>query len=201
MSDKKQHTDNQWLEDLDEVFSFKHHIYNWVRENKEDKRPSSKSSAKSRSSGRSSGTRSTSSLKSFTRERAIKEKFKMAELMAETSFIEKKHTSRYQAEKLEPEKNVAKSKAKVKVLEELEQPTTALRTSFAPRKNASCGKTMQADSYWYVPLLDPPHQRFTDRKEHDRYLKRNFKIRDPDFTSVDQMNNPNMDFNNAVKDN
>ena len=60
---------------------------------------------------------------------------------------------------------------------------------------------MQADSYWIVPLLDPPHQRFTDRKEHDRYLKRDFKIRDPDFTSIDQMNNPNMDFNNAVKDN
>ena len=152
---------------------------------------SSKTSAKSRNSGRSSGTRSTSSLKSFTRERAIKEKLKMAELMAETSFIEKKHTSRYQAEKLEPEKNVAKSKAKVKVLEEWEQPTTALRTSFAPRKTARCGKAMQADSYWNVSLLDEPLQRCTDRREHERHLTRNFTMRDPDFTRIDQMNNPN----------
>ena len=152
---------------------------------------SSKTSAKSRNSGRSSGTRSTSSLKSFTRERAIKEKLKMAELMAETSFIEKKHTSRYQAEKLEPEKNVAKSKAKVKVLEEREQPTTALRTSFAPRKTAPCGKAMQADSYWNVSLLDEPRQRCPDRREHERHLTRDFTMRDPDFTRIDQMNNPN----------
>ena len=62
------------------VFSFKH-VYNWVRENEENKKPSSKSSAKSRSSGRSSGTRLTSSSKSSTKERAIKEKLKMAELM------------------------------------------------------------------------------------------------------------------------
>ena len=71
MSEEEQHTDNQWLEDVDEIaFSFKHCVYNWVRENKEDKRPSSESSAKSRSSGRSSGARPTSSLKSSTKERA-----------------------------------------------------------------------------------------------------------------------------------
>ena len=95
MSEEEQHADNQWLEDVDEmVFSFKHCVYNWVKENKEDKRPSSKSSPKSTSSGRSSGTRAASSSKSSTKERAIKEKLKMAELMAEASFIEKKHTSR-----------------------------------------------------------------------------------------------------------
>ena len=70
------------------------------------------------------------------RERVIKEKLKMAKLMVEVSFIEKKHISRYQAENLELEEKVAKSKSKVKVFEELEQPPTALRTSFASRKNA-----------------------------------------------------------------
>ena len=55
----------------------------------------------------------------------------MAELMAEASFIEKKHTSRYQAEK---EEKVAKPKAKVKVFKELEQPTIALKTSFATNR-------------------------------------------------------------------
>ena len=95
------------------VFSFKQSVYNSVRENEENKKPSSKSSAKSKSSGRSLEPRSTSSLKSSTKERAIKEKVKMPEIMAEASFIEKKQTSRYQPEKLELE--VAKSKAKIKV--------------------------------------------------------------------------------------
>ena len=75
-------------------FLFKYCVYNWVRVNKENKRPSSKSSAKSRSSDRSLGARSKSSSKSSARERAIKEKLKIAELMAEASFIEKKHKSR-----------------------------------------------------------------------------------------------------------
>ena len=43
LSEEEQHADNQWFEDVDEkVFSFKHRAYNWVRENEEDKRPSSK---------------------------------------------------------------------------------------------------------------------------------------------------------------
>ena len=125
----------------------------------------------------------------------------MAELMVEASFIENKHTSRYQAEKLAIEEKVAKSKAKVKVFKELEQQTTALRMSFGSRKNALCGKIMQPDSYWNVSLLDAPHQRCNDRREHGRYLTRNFKMRDPNFISIDHMNNPNMNLNIAGKDN
>ena len=34
-----------------------------------------------------------------------------------------------------------------------------------------------------------------------RYLTRNFKMRDPDFTTIDQMSNPNIDLNTARKDN
>ena len=49
------------------------------------------------------------------------------------------------------------------MFEELKQPTTVLKMSFKSRKNASCEKTMQADSYWNVPPLDRPHGRCTDR--------------------------------------
>ena len=45
--------------------------------------------------------------------------------MTEASFIEKKLTSRYQAERLKLEKKATKFIAKVKVFEELKQPTTA----------------------------------------------------------------------------
>ena len=122
----------------------------------------------------------------------------MAELMEKASFIKNKQTSRYLAEKLKFEEKVAKSKAKVKVFEKLEQPTTVLKIPFAPRKNASYGETKQADSYWNVPPLETPHERCTDRREKGGYLTRNFKMRDPDFTSID---NPSMDLNNAIKDN
>ena len=34
LSEEEQHTDNQWFKGVDEmVFSFKHRVYNWVREN------------------------------------------------------------------------------------------------------------------------------------------------------------------------
>ena len=52
----------------------------------------------------------------------------MTELMVEASFIERKHISRFQAKTLELEEKVAKSKAKVKVFEELKQSTTVLKT-------------------------------------------------------------------------
>ena len=80
------------------------------------KESSSKSLAKP---SRSSGTRLTSSSKSSTKERAIKEKLKMAEWQ-KASFMKEKHTGRYQAEKLKLEEKVAKSMAMAKVFEELE---------------------------------------------------------------------------------
>ena len=47
---------------------------------------------------------------------------------------------RYLAEKFELKEKVAKSKAKVKVFEELEQLTTVLKISSAPRKMLSVGR-------------------------------------------------------------
>ena len=39
LSEEEQDADNQWFEDVDEmVFSFKPCVYNWVRENEEDKK-------------------------------------------------------------------------------------------------------------------------------------------------------------------
>ena len=73
----------------------------------------------SQESGRSSGARPTSSLKSSTKERA-KGEAKNGCINRGNLIYWKEHTSRYQAEKLELEEKVAKSKATVKVFEELE---------------------------------------------------------------------------------
>ena len=70
-------------------------------------------------------------------------------------------------------------------------------------------KIMQADSYWNVPPLDTPCQRYTDRRQNGRYPTRNFRMRDPDFTSIDKMrgldftsiDNPSMGLNTGIKDN
>ena len=97
--------------------------------------------------------------------------------------------SRYQAENLELEEKEAQSKAMIEIFEELEQPTAALKMSFAPRGNASYGKIMQADSYWDV-LLDIPCQKCPDRRENGRYLSRNFNIRDAELTSIGEMRDP-----------
>ena len=58
----------------------------------------------------------------------------MAELMEKASFIKNKQTSRYLAEKLKFEEKVAKSKAKVKVFEKLEQPTTVLKDTICTKE-------------------------------------------------------------------
>ena len=58
---------------------------------------------------------------------------------------------------------------------------------------------MQADTYWNVRLLDAPRPRCTDRREHGRYLTRNFWMIDPDFNRKNKTNNPNMDLNISMK--
>ena len=50
---------------------------------------------------------------------ALKEKLKMAELLAEAEFIEKKQSAKVNEVKLKLEEKLAKSKAKVKTLEDL----------------------------------------------------------------------------------
>ena len=82
-----------------------------------------------------------------------------------------RNTRQISGRKMELEEKVAKSKTKIKVFQELVQPTTALRTSFASKKNAPCGKTIQADSYCNVTPLDALYQRCTDRREHGSILQ------------------------------
>ena len=85
--------DSQWFEEQDErIFSFKHMIIKWLKEaelNKEEvwsRKPVGSRSSKNRSNklSRSSNRSSGSSIK----DKAIKEKIKVAELIAESNFTE-----------------------------------------------------------------------------------------------------------------
>lgn len=72
--DEEKHADNKWFDDTDEVFSFKHQTYNRMRENKDDQKLYLASKSRSsRSSKHPSKCGSTSS-KSSSKGKAIKEK-------------------------------------------------------------------------------------------------------------------------------
>ena len=60
---------------------------------------------------------------------------------------------------------------------------------------------MRAGSYWNVLPLDAQHQKYTNRRENGRYLTRSFKMRHSNFTSIDEMNGPNIDLNTFIKEN
>ena len=51
---------------------------------------------------------------------ALKEKLKMAELLAETEFVKKKQSARINKEKLNLKERLAKSKVNAKILEDLD---------------------------------------------------------------------------------
>ena len=109
----KEYTDDIWFDDIDEkVFSFKHKMHNWLKEEeKEHKRDHS-----SRSSTRSSSSKS----KSSTREKAVEEKLRVAELIAKASFMKKKRDAEYQAEALRTEEELAKARTRAKVYHDME---------------------------------------------------------------------------------
>ena len=104
-----------WFDDIDQkVFSFKYKVHNWLREvEKQDK---SERSFKSSSKSSSKSGSSRSSKRSSTKERAVAEKLKVAELMT-SSFIQKRREAELQAEALKVEQELVKAQARVKVLD------------------------------------------------------------------------------------
>ena len=107
-----QYTDELLFEDIDQkVFSFKREVHNWLRQVEKQDKSGRSSKSISKSSSKSSSSRSS------TKERAVNKKLKVAELMAETSFIQKRRETELQAEALKVEQELAKAQAIVRVLD------------------------------------------------------------------------------------
>ena len=100
-------SDNIWFDDIDQkVFSLKHKVHNWLKEQeKEHKRDHS-----SKSSTRSSSSKS----KSSTQGKAVEEKLRVAKLIIEALFMKKKRDAEYQAEALRMKEELAKARARAK---------------------------------------------------------------------------------------
>ena len=116
------YTEELWFTDTDEkVFSSKYKVHNWLREGDEIQRIKKKSrSSCSRSTSSKSSSRSSSSKSSKlpTKQRAIEEKVRIADLQKEATFMQKKRYPELQAESLRIEKQMAKTQARVKIYEE-----------------------------------------------------------------------------------
>ena len=121
--------EENWFEEVDEVvFTQKHKMYNWMREAENDNKSNRSSKSSKRSSDRSSKKSSHSSKskssegssgKASLEQRALEGKLKIAELLAEASFTEEKHTAILNAEKLRQSEELAKVKARTQVLDKI----------------------------------------------------------------------------------
>ena len=126
---EQQDKDEDWFGEIDaSMLQFKQKIHGWIRDIERErhaameaksKRSSVPGSASSERSSRRSSVSSSGSMLSKG-EKALKKKFIMAELLAEVRFQEERQTAEFKAQKLEVEEQYAKSKARVKVLEDLE---------------------------------------------------------------------------------
>ena len=124
---------NEWLDMVDEqIFTFKRKIHRWLKCAEEEQQRyamSEKSRSSKGSSSKSSrhGSKSNASRKSSrsskagdSKTRAMEEKAKLAELLAEESFLMKRQIAENEAERLKVQEMVAKAKARAKVYEESE---------------------------------------------------------------------------------
>ena len=128
-----QQTDEEWFDDVEHnLCAFKQKIHNWMKDAEAERkatvssrlsdisagRRTSSVRSISKYSSRSSSKQSTNpSHKSSREDRALEEKIKIAELIAEAEFMEKRQTMEQQAQRMKIASEVAKSKACVKLLE------------------------------------------------------------------------------------
>ena len=113
----EQQRDEEWFDDLDHnICSFKQKIHSWTKDAEAERQAqfsskrsvSTKASSQSRSSGRSS---SKASSRSSREKRALEERIKMAELIAEAGYMEKKQSLEFESLRIQLAAEVAKSKA------------------------------------------------------------------------------------------
>ena len=128
-----QETDEKQFDDVEHnLCAFKQKIHNWMKDAEVEKKAAVSSRLSDMSAGRrtssfrsiskyssrSSSKKSTnSSHKSSREDRALEEKIKIAELIAEVQFMEKRQTLEQPAQRLKIASEVAKSKARMKLLE------------------------------------------------------------------------------------
>ena len=117
----EQQRDEEWFDDLDHNFcSFKQRVHNWIKDAEAERQAqfSSKQSVSTKASSQSMSSRRSSSkasCRSSREKRALEERIKMAELMAEAEYMEKKKSLEFENLRIQLAAEVAKSKAREKI--------------------------------------------------------------------------------------
>ena len=140
-----QETDEEWFDDVEHnLCAFKQKIHNWMKDAEAERKGSVSSRLSDVSAGRrtssvrsiskyssrsSSKQSKNSSHKSPRENRALVEKIKITELIAEAEFMEKRQTLEQQAQRLKIASEVAKSKARMKLLENTREFNEKLHTA------------------------------------------------------------------------
>ena len=124
LSAEEQERDEDWFDEVDHNISiFRQKVHCWIKDAELERKAnfSSRRLHFSVGSGSSSSKHSSKSSRSskFSREeRALAEKIKRAELMAEGKYVEERQSLVFQTEKLKVAEEIAKTKARVQILEE-----------------------------------------------------------------------------------
>ena len=119
LDDDERAGEDDWFDELDNrVFTFKRKTHNWLR-SAETERMSSKGSSRSSKSRRSKSSRCSGKSQS-SRTRELEEKARIAELMAEAEYIEQRQYAENQPEMLKIQQEIAKSKARAEVYDQLD---------------------------------------------------------------------------------
>ena len=100
LEDFQQIEDDNWFDEIDHnIFTFKHLVHNYIQDSEENRSRKSLKSSKSKKSSVSSGSRSSGSSTSI-KEQAVKEKMRLADLMAEVSYMKQKKLQELVVEEL-----------------------------------------------------------------------------------------------------
>ena len=148
LDEEEKPTDEELFEEvLDEhLFTFKHQVHNWLRdaemEHANRSRRSSKKGSKSCSSGSSRMTKTSSSgsnSSQSSKERDVEEKAKLAELIAESEFLQQRQLAENKAEQLRVQEKLAKAKARLQVYEEMQEriPLNPKKTDLGLEENSA----------------------------------------------------------------
>ena len=117
LHDDQQKADDFWFDEFDKkIFTFKHSVHNYLRENEEVMSRRSGSSIKNKLSSSCSRSKCKKSEKSI-KEQVINEEVKLAELEALGSFRKQQKTKKLAVEKMKLGEELVKAKARVKVIE------------------------------------------------------------------------------------
>ena len=144
---EQQDKDEDWFDEIGaRMLRFKQKIHGWIRDVERErnaatetksKRSSVSGSVSSKRSSRHSSMLSSGS-RSSKSDKALKEKLRMAELLTKVQFLEERQTAEFKAQKLKVGEQYAKSRARVKVLEDLEGDNFNPAISHNSKINVAC---------------------------------------------------------------